>query len=197
MKKHIATTIVFFLFLNVAYCQITKQKIRIERIKYVNEKGSINLTFNMMNITSDTLYLSRKKINIRLIKNHKSIKWEYPKFDIQIFVKPVLRNGEQIYKTPEVTNIKDPKEKAAKYFANKLFLKNSATNNELIRYRDRVIQNIVDDCIILLPLETYEYETFLFSKKFDKTCKVSVKYSDNKKFTYFLDESGKKIEITN
>ena len=195
MKKYILATVVFALFFNVASCQTTKPKFRIERIKFENENGLVNVTFNLVNITNDTLYLSNKNLNIKLIKNHKLVRWEYPKFDIQIFVKPVLKNGEQINRKIEILKEEDPKDKLANNFATKLFLKNLNVNMQLMKYKEIIIKTIVDDCTILLPAETYKYEIGFYSKKFDKTCKVTVKYLDNKRFTYFVDDKGKKIDI--
>ena len=197
MKKYILATVVFALFFNVASCQTTKPKFRIERIKFENENGLVNVTFNLVNITNDTLYLSNKNLNIKLIKNHKLVRWEYPKFDIQIFVKPVLKNGEQINRKIEILKEEDPKDKLANNFATKLFLKNLNVNMQLMKYKEIIIKTIVDDCTILLPAETYKYEIGFYSKKFDKTCKVSVKYLESKRFTYFIDDSGKKVDINN
>lgn len=197
MKKYILATVVFALFFNVASCQTTKQKFRIEKVKYSNENGLVNVTFNLVNITNDTLCLSDKNLSIRLIKNHKYINWDYPKVDVQPFVKPVLKNGEQIDNKIEILEKEDPKDKLANNFATKLFLKNLNVNMQLMKYKEIIIKTIVDDCTILLPAETYNYEIGFYSKKFDKTCKVSAKYSDNKRFTYFVDDSGKKIDINN
>lgn len=197
MKKYILATIVFILFFNIVSCQTTKQRIKLDKIHYINENGFLNITFNIVNLSKDTLYLNHKRLIVKFIKKNKPIKWEYPKVDVQPFIKPVLKSGEQIQIKSEVLNNEDPKEKLMTYFANKLFLKNVEINHKLLKYKDKVIQKIIDDCIVLLPLETYEYETNLFSKNFDKTCKVSVKYLDSKKFTYFMDESGKKVDINN
>ena len=197
MKKYILATVVFALFFNVASCQTTKQKFGIERVKYSNENGLVNVTFNLVNITNDTLYLSDKNLSIRLIKNHKICNWDYPKFDVQPFVKPVLKNGEQIDNKIEILNKEDQKDKLVNNFATKLFLKNLNVNVQLMKYKEIIIKTIVDDCTILLPAETYKYEIGFYSKKFDKTCKVTVKYLDNKRFTYFVDDKGKKIDINN
>lgn len=197
MKKYILATIAFFLFFNVVSCQTTKQKIKIDRIKFINENGFLKITFNIINLSKDTMFLNYKMLNIRAVKNQKNVKLDYPNVHEQPFIKPVFKNGEQVQIKTEGLNKEDLKEKSANYFANKLFLKNLEINHKLLKYRDRIIQNIVNNCIVLLPSETYEYETYLFSKKFDKTCKVSVKYIDSKRFTYFVDDSGKKIDINN
>lgn len=202
MKKYILPIFVFVLFFNVVLCQTTKQKIKIDRVLYVNENGFLKITFNIVNLSKDTLFLNYKMLNITAVKKQKIVKLDYPNVHEQPFIKPVFKNGEQLQtrtldlKT-EGLNKEDPKEKSAYYFGNKLFLKNLLINQKLLKYRDRIIQNIVDNCIVLLPSEIYEYETYLFSKKFDKTCKVSVKYSNSKRFTYFVDDSGKKIDIYN
>lgn len=195
MKRYSLIIFIFTLTLNVASCQTTKQKFRIERIKYVNENGFVNVTFNLVNITNDTLYLSDKNLRIRLIKNNKSINWDYPKVDVQPFVKPILKNGEQIDNKIEILDKEDPKDKLANNFATKLFFKNLNVNLQLMKYKEIIVKTIVDNCTILLPAETYNYEIGFYSKKFDKTCKVSVKYLDNKRFTYFVDDSGKKIDV--
>jgi hypothetical protein len=195
MKNYILILFLSFFSINILFSQIPTQKFRIKKIEYLNEKGLVCVKFNLVNITGDTLYLSNKNLNIKLIKNNKTLKWEYPKVDVQPFIKPVLKNVEQMQIKPEILNKEDPKEKLATHFASKLFLKNVKINDKLLRYRDRIIQNIIDDCIVLLPSETYEYETYLFSKKFDKTCKVSVKYSASKRLTYFVNDSGKRVDI--
>ena len=195
MKKYILPAIILTLFLSTVTCQTTKQKIKIDRIKYENENGFLNITFDIVNLSKDTLYLNYKALIIKLVKNNKTIEWKYPKVDVQPFIKPILKNGVQIYDKTKILNEKDPKEKLAIYFANKLFLKNIKNNYKLVEYRDKIIQNIVDDCIVLLPSEVYKYETYLFSKKFDKTCKVSVEYLDSKRFMYFILDDGKKIDI--
>ena len=197
MKKYILATIIFILFINVVSCQTTKQKIRIEEIKYLNDNGLLSITFDIVNLSKDTLYLNYKALIIKIIKKNKIIKWEYPKVDVQPFIKPVLKNNEQIYDKRDILNKEDPTEKLVTSFANKLFIKNEKINHKLSKYTDRIIQNIIDNCIVLLPLETYKHETYLFSKKIDKTCRVSVKYSDSKIFTYFVDDNGKRIEINN
>lgn len=195
MKNHILNIVLLSIFFNISYSQISQQKVRINKIEYVDQKGLVSLKFSLINITNDTMYLSNKNLTIKLTKNNKSIKCKYPKVDIQPFIKPILKNGKQIQTKKEILIIEDPKEKIAANFANKLFLENTGINHKLLRYRDIIIKNIIDDCIVLLPSETYEYETYLFSKKLDKTFKVSVKYLDSKRFTYFVDENGKKIEI--
>lgn len=202
MKKYILTIFVFILFFNVVLCQTTKQKIKIDRVLYINENGFLKITFNIVNLSKDTLFINYKMLNITAVKYQKIIKLDYPNVHEQPFIKPVFKNGEQLRTrtldlNTEALNKEDPKEKSAYYFANKLFLKNLLINHKLLKYRDKIIQNIVDNCIVLLPSEIYEYETYLFSKKFNKTCKVSVKYSNSKRFTYFVDESGKKIDIYN
>ncbi len=197
MKKYSLIIFIFTLNLNLASCQITKPKFRIERIKYTNENGLVNVMFNLVNITNDTLYLSDKNLRIRLIKNNKSINWDYPKVDVQPFVKPVLKNGEQIDNKIEILNKEDPKEKLANNFATKLFFKNLNVTVQLMKYKEIIVKTIVDDCTILLPTETYNYEIGFYSKIFDKTCKVEVKYLESKRFTYFVDDSGNKIDINN
>ena len=195
MKSYILILFLSFFSINILFSQIPTKKFRIEKIEFLNERGLVCVKFNLVNITRDTLYLSNKNINFKLLKNSKAIKWEYPKVDVQPFIKPVQKNVEQMQIKPEIIDKEDLKEKLAAYFASKLFLKNLEINKNLVRYRDRIIQSIIDDCIILLPSEVYGYETYLFSKKFDKTCKVSVKYLESKRFTYFIDNKGKKIDI--
>ena len=127
MKKYIKYILIVFVFtlpFNIIFCQTIKQKFKIEKIKYVNENGFVNVTFNLVNITNDTLYLSDKNLDIRLIKNHKLIKWDYPKFDVQPFIKPVLKDGTSIYENNLEIPIQEIiKDKLANHFANKLFLK--------------------------------------------------------------------------
>ena len=169
MKKYILATVVFALFFNVVSCQTTKQKFGIERVKYSNENGLVNVTFNLVNITNDTLYLSDKNLSIILIKNHKYVNWDYPKFDVQPFVKPVLKNGEQIDNKIEILNKEDLKDKLANNFATKLFLKNLNVNVQLMKYKE-----IIDLGFKHIPdsdpqwFNEYGYEYFRVEMKLDK-----------------------------
>jgi hypothetical protein len=68
-----------------------------DKLQYVNENELVNITFNLVNVSDDTLYLSDKNLIIKLIKNNKSIDWDYPKVDVQPFIKPVLKSGATTY----------------------------------------------------------------------------------------------------
>lgn len=82
-------------------------------------------------------------------------------------------------------------------FANKLYNKNFGSTSTYKDSKDFIIESIVQDCIVLIPNESIVYNKGFYSKSFDKTCKVSAKYSGNRVFTYFVDDNGKKIEINN
>lgn len=82
-------------------------------------------------------------------------------------------------------------------FANKLYEKNFGSNVIYKKDKEFIMESIVNNCIILMPNEVLDYTSGFYSKKFDKKCKVSAKYIDSKRFTYFIDDRGKKIDINN
>lgn len=191
-------TLLFILAFGAVFSQTRKQSVKIENIRFEVENYIVNVKFNIVNMTQDTLYISERNIDIQLIKKSKLIKWEYPKVDIHPFVKSVLKNKTYGFENKTVTSTQDNiRDKLANCFANKLFLKNLKVNKEFEKHKNVIVENIVEDCIVLLPLETYDYEKGFYSKKIDKTCKVSVKYLRSKRFTYFVNDNGKKIDINN
>lgn len=162
-----------------------------ERKIYLN--NFVLLQFEIENKSNDTIYLSKKNIDIKVFKNNKEINKDNPPTYLP-FVRPTKIKQ---FKCEDKDKYEKGKEELKFKFANKLYEKNFGSNSKYIGSKDFIIKNIVSDCIILMPSESIDYSSGFYSKSFEKTCKVSVKYVDNKRFIYFVDDSGKKIDINN
>jgi hypothetical protein len=163
-----------------------------ERKVFLN--NLVLLQFEIESKTNDTIYLSKKNIHLRVFKDKKEINED--KLPTYLpFIKPTKAKKE--FKCEEKDKYERYLENLKLKFANKLYDKNFGSNTVYKDSKDFIIENIVRDCIVLMPNESIDYSSGFYSKSFDKTCKVSAKYLDNKRFTYFVDDSGKKIDINN
>lgn len=154
-----------------------------------------SLEFEISNKSKDTLYISENNILITVFKGKSALKQDKVLPSIGTpFIKPMIRKQ---FKSEEKDKYERLLENLKLKFANKLYTKNFGSNTKYIDSKDFIIENIVRDCIVLMPNESIDYSSGFYSKKFDKACKVSVKYLDSKRFTYFIDDSGKKIDINN
>lgn len=172
-------------------------KIKITYLGYRSDVYSSDfptLEFEITNNSQDTIYLSKQNIVVIVIKGKSIIKEGKPTTIGTPFVKPIIRNTifckEQKENQEKINSLKLK-------FANNLYDKNFASNTLYKNNKDFIIENIIRDCVVLMPNESIGHSSGFYSKLFDKTCKVSVKYLDSKRFTYFVDDSGKKININN
>lgn len=197
MKK---TFLIFFLCItflnNTNRKNILNESIIITYLGYSNSIYRPNfpsLEFEITNKSKDTLYISENNIQTTVIKNKVVLKQDkvIPSIGTP-FMKPMFRKQ---FKSEEKNKYNKLIEKLKFKFANKLYEKNFGSNNTYEESKDFIIENIVRDCIILFPSESIDHSVGFYSKKFDKTCKVSVKYLDSEIFTYFVDDNGKKIDI--
>lgn len=149
------------------------------------------LQFEIENLTNDTIYLSEKNIDLKIFKNKKKINEDNLPTYLP-FIRPIKIKE---FKCEEKERYEKSIEELKLKFANKLYEKNFSTNTIYKDSKDFILENIIRDCIVLMPNESIDYNKGFYSKKFDKNCKVSVKYSENKRFTYFINDSGKRIDI--
>ncbi|WP_131701507.1 hypothetical protein [Flavobacterium sp. ABG] len=149
------------------------------------------LQFEIENLTNDTIYLSEKNIDLKIFKNKKKINEDNLPTYLP-FIRPIKIKE---FKCEEKERYEKSIEELKLKFANKLYEKNFSTNTIYKDSKDFILENIIRDCIVLMPNESIDYNKGFYSKKFDKNCKVSVKYSENKRFTYFVNDSGKRIDI--
>ena len=198
MKKVFYVCVFSLLLLSNTF--IEKQLNNKIKITYLGYKSDVyssdfpTLEFEITNNSQDTIYLSKQNIVVTVIKGKSIIKEGKPSTIGTPFVKPVIRNTifckEQKENQEKINSLKLK-------FANNLYNKNFASNTLYKNDKNFIIENIIRDCIVLMPNESIDYNKGFYSKSFDKTCKVSAKYSDNKVFTYFVDDNEKKIEINN
>lgn len=163
---------------------------------YVHPGGDLNkLNFELKNNTLDTLYISRQNIDFNIKKEKYILKNTINTSSIgSPFFWPRIRKQ---FKCEEKDKYEKYLENLKLKFAKKLYEKNFGSNDAYEKYKDFILESIVSDCIVLMPNEAIDYECHFRNEKFDKTCKVNVKYIDNKRFTCFVDDSGKKIDINN
>jgi hypothetical protein len=198
MKKVFYVSVFSLLLLSNTF--IDKQLTNKIKISYLGYKSEVyqsdfsTLEFEISNNSQDTIYLSKQNIVVTVTKGKSIIKEEKPSTIGTPFVKPIIRNTifckEQKENQEKINSLK------LKY-ANNLYNKNFGSNTLYKGDKDFIIENIIKDCIVLMPSESIDYSNGFRSKLFDKTCKISAKYSDNKRFTYFVDDRGKKINIDN
>lgn len=198
-KKIIVILVICFSFFGFSFLvkQTIDEKIKLTYLGYEINRYRFNyqnLNFEIINKTKDTMYLSDTNIFIKIIKEEKILKEDKPQSIGTPYVRPVISKGFVCKEQKEY----DEKINSFKLkFANKLYDKNFGSNTIYKNSKDFIIESIVRDCIILMPNESIDYSSGFYSKLFDKTCKVTVKYLDNKRFTYFVDDKGKKIDINN
>lgn len=195
--KHFKLIILFGILLCFGF-NTKSEKIKITYLGfeyYVHPGGSLNdLNFELKNNTLDTLYISRQNITFNIRKGNSVLKEVQNKSIGSLFFLPRVRKQ----------FLCDDKVKYEKYlenlklkFANKLYEKNFGSNTVYKNSKDFIIENIVRDCIILMPNEAIDYDCHFHNEKFDKTCKVEAKHIDNKVFTYFVNDNGKRVDINN
>ena len=154
-----------------------------------------SLEFEITNESKDTLYISENNIQTTVFKGKVALKQDKVIPSIgTFFMKPMIRKQ---FKCEEKDKYDKVIEKLKLKFATKLYEKNFGSTLVYKNSKDFIIENIVRDCLVLMPNESVDYSSGFYSTKFDKTCKVSAKYSDSKIFTYFVDDTGKKIDINN
>ncbi|WP_374505015.1 hypothetical protein [Flavobacterium sp.] len=200
MKKNIFLVLVLcFSFYGFSFFvrQKTNEKIKLTYLGYEINRNRFNyqnLNFEIINNTEDTIYLSEKNVFIVVIKEGRKLKEDKFQSIGTPYVRPVISKG-FVYK--EEKEYEEKVNSLKVKFANKLYEKNFGSNAVYKKDKEFIIESIVNNCIILMPYEILDYTSGFYSKKFDKTCKVSAKYIDSKRFTYFIDDNGKKIDINN
>ena len=163
---------------------------------YVHPGGSLNkFNFELNNNTLDTLYISTENIVFTIKKGKSTLtgKKVLPSIGTPFFWPRVRKQ----FKCEEKQQYEKYLENLKFKFANKLYKKNFGSNTLYKNDKDFIIENIIRDCIILMPNEAIDYDCHFHNEKFDRTCKVEAKYLDNKRFTYFVDDNGKKVDIMN
>jgi len=156
--------------------------------------GQINfLYFNITNNTKDTIYLSSRNIKLSVIKGNKFLKNEEIKTRGQLIFDKSNKNKEReniwLAEEEKTDLLKDT-------FATNLFYKNFG-KNKYKNSREFIIRCIKADCIILKPKQTFIYSKIFNNSDFDNKCKVNISYLNTKRFSYFVDDTGKEVEINN
>jgi|SRR6218665_2095273 len=200
MKKNIFIILLLcFSFCGFSFFirQETNEEIKLTYLGYEINRYRFNyqnLNFEIRNNTKDTLYLSEMNISVKVIKGGKTLEEDNSKSIGTPYVRPVINKG---FVCKEEKEYKEKINSLKVKFAEKLYQKNFGSNTTLVDDKNFIIESIIRDCVVLMPNEAIDYTSGFYSEKFDKNCKVSAKYLDSKRFTYFIDNSGKKIDIMN
>ncbi len=146
----------------------------------------LTLKFELTNNSLDTMYISRNKISIHVLKNKKEIYQNKPSMGL-----PYVRGSKiKFIKCEEKIIQENQKEILVTKFSEKLFEKKFG--NLAIQYKDYIIDNVIKkNCLVILPKQSIEYETIFTSEKFDSSCEVSAIYDTKKPFGIY--SSGNKI----
>ena len=151
---------------------------------------SLNLLFfEIKNNTSDTLYLSRNNIAIRVFKDNKQLNNNENKSIGQILCSEKYKNQSKI--ESEITNEKLTA--ILKHsFAKKLYSKNFKDKKPKIT-EDFIVQVIENATIVILPNKSINYSTIFNNEEFDNSCKVNVEYKNDKAFTFFYNGNVEQV----
>lgn len=163
----------------------------------VKNNAYLNILIN--NIGNDTLYLSKSNIRVIIRKDNKIIKENNYNGDAnnknsyQPFIPPSFPSK---YKSEEKEKYLIMKDSLINIYSNKLFEKNFKKNQLINRYKENILKKIKEDCIVILPKETYEYNYLVKSKKINRESKIEVSYDSKNIFsTIEYDNKVFKIEL--
>lgn len=193
MKKLILISL-FNLFLLKAYelnAQFINGKITIIYLGYGETVKHLPVfEYEIKNISRDTIFISENDIKIKVSKKKQILMDEKYKG----FIPPdTIKSNKKRF-----LNWFDQEERLLplkQIYANKLYVKNFGFQGKYQNIRNNIINGIVNKCIVILPNEKVVLGRGFYNKKFDKTCVVEVKYIYNRVFTYFVDDSNKRINI--
>ena len=189
-KLIIILTVVFSSF----NCQHSKKDLILTYLDFENFCGSKSLNllfFEIKNNTSDTLYLSRNNIAIRVFKDNKQLNNNENKSIGQILCSEKYKNQSKI--ESEITNEKLTA--ILKHsFAKKLYSKNFKNLKSKIS-EDFIIQVIKNATIVILPNKSINYSTIFNNEEIDNSCKVYAEYKNVSTFTFFHNGSGKSEKV--
>lgn len=161
--------------------------------KYGNSSSLKLLFLEIKNNSSDTLYLSKKNIIIKVLKKNKKINNKDNKSIGQIFYKPTNKNKSKI----DIENAQEKQTAILRHnFAKKIFHKNFKKNKSK-ENEDFIIQIIENDCIVILPNKSVNHGIIFNNDAFDNSCNVNFQYEHNKRFTFFENGKDKVINIYN
>lgn len=146
-------------------------------------KNNIKLEIILNNIGKDTLYISKNHIQIIVSNDNKIIKEDKQTMDMDKegyishpFIPPTYPLK---YNEMEKDKYLKTKDSLIKNYAEKLFDKNLKRYPSLISNKTEIVDVIIDNCILLFPKETLEYNYYFRSKIFDKNSEVNVYYKPN------------------
>jgi hypothetical protein len=184
--------LMFFLSI-LSNCENYNHSVQCEYLDF-EKFGRISfLYYNITNNTADTIYISTKNIIVKVIKRNKLLKNEEIKTRGQLIFETSDKNKSRI----KIQFEQEKKTDSLKHvFAKKMFYKNFG-NNKYKRNKEFIIQCIKNDCMVLIPKQSVIYSKLFNNSVFDEKCKVNIIYLNNKRFTYFVDDTGKKVEINN
>lgn len=183
----------FFCLSFLLNCQNYRDSVEFEYLDF-EKFGQINFFyFNITNNTTDTIYLSTRNILVTVLKKEKLLENEEIKTRGQLIFDRSDKNKERI----KNWLAEEEKTDSLKHtFATNLFYKNFG-KNKYKNSREFVIRCIKADCIILKPKQTAIYSKIFNNSAFDNKCKVNISYLNTKRFSYFVDDTGKEVTINN
>lgn len=205
MKKIIIFLMINMSLFNVCHGQLVKNKDLIffyneySISAYNNDINNVNINILINNIGNDTLYISKSNIKI-VLRNYNNIIND-KNFDVDTNKKHsshplIFPSYPPKYKIEEKEKYLIMKDSLINIFSNTLFEKNAKKNQSLTNYKENILKKIKEDCILILPKETYSYNYLFRSSKFDKKSIVDVSYNAKNIFSIVVyDNKVFKIEL--
>ncbi|UYW02003.1 hypothetical protein K5I29_03575 [Flavobacterium agricola] len=204
MKKKVLLLILNISLFNACHGQLVKNEdlhffyLGYSISTFNNEvKNNAYLNILINNIGNDTLYLSKSNIRVIIKKDNKNIKDNNYNGDAnnknsyQPFIPPSFPSK---YKSEEKEKYLIMKDSLINIYSNKLFEKNLKKNQLINRYKENILKKIKEDCIVILPKETYEYNYLVKSKKINRESKIEISY-DSKNIFSTIEYDNKVFKI--
>jgi hypothetical protein len=196
MKK-ILFTLIFCVAFIATKSSMVKNKVTITYHGFsvaINTPDYSYLIFSMRNETNDTVYLTRKNIEIEIIKDKTILVELKSKSNSSVLCAltfPPYFGSDKEYEgnCTEETVYREKMDIIKNKYANKLYDRNFNTDKNNKIDRESFIAAIASECIVLLPKQTINYNTFFKNKNFDKSCLVRAQYIDNGIFMTYDDNN--------
>jgi len=188
--KNLTLTFIFCFAFSITKSSKIKNKVSFTYYSFkvaINTPDNTYLNFTIRNNTKDTVYLSEINIKIKVFKNKLTL------LEQGAHPFPPYYGSEKMYDcicSKEIVN-QVKMDIIKKKFATKLYSKNFNTDKNNKIDRKGFIEDIASHCIVLLPKQTINYNTFFNNKNFDKSCVVTAQYIDNGIFMTYNDSNDK------
>lgn len=185
----IALNSVCILFSSILFSQANIPS-EVKFIGYEKKAVSPNnttLNFQVVNNTNSVIYLSSRNMDLKVTCDEKRLVNE-TNFDLVAIIP-------NTYITlAEIDSKSKEREKERVKFIEQISRKNSI--NKLSKADQDFMKKVIsEDCIVVLPHESYPYSIVFKNKDFEMNCKVELSYIKTNLFSTFINTKGDETKI--